>query len=309
MGRRFVYLVGSVLFIPCTVWMALSPSYGVFCAARVISGLMSAWSQTVPPSTIADIFVKEVRGSKISMYAVGIVIAPAIGPVFCGLVVTYQNWRVLFWIICGMAGLQLALVFFLVPETLWIEDAASQEHAFGTPYNNSGSHIEGEVEAKAVEQHVERSSGPAIKSGHIGVAWYPWQRPGEFFRIFISPITMLRYITITIPSIYYGSVFAWSVGITIVFPQKFEAAPYDIETIPLGAMFLAFGVGGLLGKWSGGIVGDKTVSYFERRKGNRQPEHRLWALVNGDNLAGDTVADLGRFRSCPLCSSVPSCAE
>lgn len=74
-------------------------------------------------------------------------------------------------------------------------------------------------------------------------------------------------------------VFAWSVGITIVMPQKFEAAPYNFKTIPLGAAFLAFGIGGVLGKWSGGIVGDKTVTYFEKRKGQRQPEHRLYALL------------------------------
>lgn len=64
-------------------------------------------------------------------------------------------------------------------------------------------------------------------------------------------------------------------------PQKFEEAPYNFATVPLGCAFLAFGIGGLLGKWSGGVVGDKVVSRFERRKGYRQPEHRLWALVRG----------------------------
>lgn len=94
----------------------------------------------------------------------------------------------------------------------------------------------------------------------------------------------IRYIPITVASFYYGSLFAWSVGITIVMPQKFEKAPYNFHVIPLGAAFLAFGIGGLLGKWSGGIVGDKVVSYCEKRKGSRQPEHRLWALVSLFNL-------------------------
>ena len=63
-------------------------------------------------------------------------------------------------------------------------------------------------------------------------------------------------------------------------PQKFDEAPWNFKLVPLGAAFLAFGIGGVLGKWSGGIVGDKTVSYFERRKGQRQPEDRLYALVS-----------------------------
>lgn len=89
----------------------------------------------------------------------------------------------------------------------------------------------------------------------------------------------MQYAAITLPSIYYGMVFAWSVGITIVWPQMSEAAPYEFSAILLGVSFLAFGIGGVLGKWSGGIVGDKTVLYFERKRGYRQPEHRLWALI------------------------------
>ncbi|KAK6906019.1 hypothetical protein I203_106854 [Kwoniella mangroviensis CBS 8507] len=116
--------------------------------------------------------------------------------------------------------------------------------------------------------------------GHVGAAWMPWKRPAEFLAISLSPILMARYLTIVIPSIYYGSIFAWSVGITIVMPQKSEAPPYNFAVIPLGAAFLAFGLGGVLGKWSGGIVGDKVVSYMAKRQGRREPEHRLWALVS-----------------------------
>lgn len=67
-------------------------------------------------------------------------------------------------------------------------------------------------------------------------------------------------------------------------PQKFEGPPYNFATIPLGTAFLAFGLGGVLGKWSGGLVGDKTCFYLERKYGHRQPEHRLWALVNLSSL-------------------------
>ena len=74
-------------------------------------------------------------------------------------------------------------------------------------------------------------------------------------------------------------IFAWSVGITIVAPQLFEEEPYGFSSIAVGASFLAYGIGGVLGKWSGGIVGDKTAKYFESRTGFREPEHRLYALL------------------------------
>jgi len=282
-GRRPTYLLGSILFIPCVIWMALSKTYISFCLARVFAGLTSSFSQTVPPSTIADIFVKNIRGHKMSMFGVAVIIAPVVAPFICGLVINSRPWQDLFWIVLGLAGLQLAMFFLLVPETLWIEDTApaSHEHAATEMQPVPADH---DVKSKSFEdRHIEEgTSVPALHAGlptgHCGPAWMPWQRPGEYFRIFMSPILMLHYFTISIPSIYYGSIFAWSVGITIVLPQKFEEPPYSFSSIALGSSFLAFGLGGILGKWSGGIVGDKVVSYLERRRGHRQPEYRLYAL-------------------------------
>ncbi|GAA6049562.1 hypothetical protein JCM3770_000849 [Rhodotorula araucariae] len=285
-GRRPVYLLGSFLFLPCVVWMALSGSYACFSAARVVAGLCSSFSQTVPPATVADIYVKEVRGSKMSMFATAVVIAPAIAPVFSGLIISSLQWHILFWLVLALGGLQLALFFFLVPETLWNEqpaaDAATVPCAPMEKVASSMSSTADPSKPAFDAEHVEMSSIPVsstLRVGHVGAAWMPWRRPAEFLRVFVSPILMARYLVVLLPSIYYGSIFAWSVGMTIVMPQKFEEAPYNFKTIPLGCAFLAFGIGGLLGKWSGGIVGDKTVNYLQRRQGARQPEQRLWALL------------------------------
>jgi len=86
-GRRPVYLIGSTVFIPCAIWMALSNSYACFCIARVFAGLSSSWSQTVPPATVADMTIKSKRGDKMSLYGTAVVIAPAVAPLFCGLII------------------------------------------------------------------------------------------------------------------------------------------------------------------------------------------------------------------------------
>ncbi|WWC61522.1 uncharacterized protein I303_104106 [Kwoniella dejecticola CBS 10117] len=284
-GRRPVYLLGSLLFIPCVVWMALSKTYVEFAIARVFAGITSSFSQTIPPATVGDIYVKEVRGSKMSMFAVAVVIAPAIAPVFCGLIIEHTTWRALFWLILGLAVLQFGAFFFVVPETLWNQDDEAPMHNLGATANPesqaaSGDYDGKDCDVKAVTEHVEQApNNNVFAPGHVGAAWMPWKRPGEYLRITLSPILIARYLTIVIPSIYYGSIFAWSVGITIVMPQKFEEPPYDFALIPLGAAFLAFGIGGVLGKWSGGIVGDKVISYMVKKKGYREPEHRLWALL------------------------------
>lgn len=67
--------------------MALSNSYACFCAARVFAGLSSSWSQTVPPATVADMTIPSKRGDKMSLYGTAVVIAPAMAPLFCGLII------------------------------------------------------------------------------------------------------------------------------------------------------------------------------------------------------------------------------
>jgi MFS family permease len=68
--------------------MALSRTYPVFCVARTVAGLVSSFSQTLPPATVADIYIRQVRGSKMSAYGVSVIIAPVVAPFICGLVVS-----------------------------------------------------------------------------------------------------------------------------------------------------------------------------------------------------------------------------
>lgn len=100
------------------------------------------------PQPSPDIFVKQVRGSKMSMFGVAVVVAPAVAPVFCGLIVSHTSWRVLFWLILGMAGLQLVMFFFLVPEPSGI-------HLPAVGSADSGDNLE--YETKAVEDRIESS--------------------------------------------------------------------------------------------------------------------------------------------------------
>ncbi|KAJ9126278.1 hypothetical protein QFC24_002010 [Naganishia onofrii] len=264
-GRRPTYLLGSTLFIPCVIWMAMSNSYSVFCVGRFFAGFFSAFSQTVPPASIADIYSPNVRGDKMAIFGVAVIIAPAISPVIGGLVIEYQNaqWRIIYWIVLGFAILQVFMFTFFVPETLWVED-------------------EGQIATEAT--HTVLDQGPLgtepVKSGKRGASWLPWHRPAEFGALAWSPIAMSRFIVITLPSFYYGCIFAWSVGLTVVISRVFEAAPYEFGSLIVGVSYLAFGIGSLLGKWSGGIVGDKAVLAITRRKGGiRKPEYRFYALL------------------------------
>lgn len=78
-----------------TIFMALSPSYTCFAIARTLAGLCSGWSQSIPPATVADIYVREVRGDKMSVFGVAVVISPAVAPLFSGLIISHTTWHTL----------------------------------------------------------------------------------------------------------------------------------------------------------------------------------------------------------------------
>ena len=172
------------MFIPFVIWEARANTWASFCLARTFAALASSFSQTVPPATIADIFIKQVRGSKMSMYGVAVVMAPALAPVFCGLIVNASSWRNIFWFNTGLAALQLVLFFFFVPETLWIADDAPVQE---TPVELADS------QDKNVAVQAEHGQAAVLPTGHVGAAWMPWSRPSEYLGVVMSPILMVGF--------------------------------------------------------------------------------------------------------------------
>ncbi|EJT49814.1 hypothetical protein A1Q1_01040 [Trichosporon asahii var. asahii CBS 2479] len=258
-GRRPVYLIGSFLFMPVCVWEALSKNYACFVVARIMAGIVTSWSQTIPPSSIAEIYVPQMRGSKMSIFGVAVVIGPVIVPIFAAAIVEHHSWRNLFWFNLGLAALQFLLILFFVPETMW-------------NWEENTDIVEVDDKKDTVVEHK--------RSGYVGPAFLPHTDWKRFWPLCWSPIYMIHYIVITVPSFYYGICLGFlSVAPTVIFPQIFGKPPYSFAVVPLGCAFLGFGVGGVLGKWSGGHVSDMIVAYMERKHGRRIPEDRLWAGI------------------------------
>ncbi|KAJ9099748.1 hypothetical protein QFC21_003746 [Naganishia friedmannii] len=247
------YLLGSTLFIPCVVWMAMSNTYSVFCVGRFFAGFFSAVSQTVPPASIADIYPSNVRGDKMAIFGEAVIIAPAISPVIGGLVIEYQNaqWRIIHRIVLGFAILQLFLFTFFVPETLWVEDNG---------------------QASPGIMHVEEGegtlSGEPVKTGKRGASWLLWHRPTEFGALAWSPIAMVgadaeakkgkgTYLTrCSIVTLHRdnSAFLLLRMHLRSVrwphcrhFPSP-EASPYKFGSLIVGVTYLAFGIGSVLGK-------------------------------------------------------------
>jgi MFS family permease len=117
-----------------------------------------------------------------------------------------------------------------------------------------------------------------VISGRIGVRYWPWSKPSHFMLLVVRPLLLSYLVPLTATAIYYGMVFGFSVGLTVVAPRVL-AEFYAFDTQAQGLSYLAFIIGGILGKTAGGWFGDRVVLWKQSQTGERHPEYRLWAMV------------------------------
>lgn len=97
-GRSPLYNVGNALFIIFSVGAALSNSIGMLMAFRFLMGLAGAVPITIGSGSIADIMPVSMRGRAMSVWALGPLLGPCIGPVAGGYMIAAIGWRWVYWL-------------------------------------------------------------------------------------------------------------------------------------------------------------------------------------------------------------------
>ncbi len=115
-GRRPVILISCLGLGLDYILMALAPTVAWLFVGRLISGLTSA-SYPTAGAYIADVTPPEERAGKFGMlgaaFGLGFIIGPALGGVLGGI-----DLRLPFWASAGLALLNTAYGFFVLPESL-----------------------------------------------------------------------------------------------------------------------------------------------------------------------------------------------
>ncbi len=109
-GQRNTYIGALALFIIGTLAAGLAPSYWVLVAGRVAQGAASGILQPLAMTTLFQVFPATERGRAMSIYGLGIVLAPGLGPAAGGLLVDHFDWRAVFFLLLPVAAASLALV-------------------------------------------------------------------------------------------------------------------------------------------------------------------------------------------------------
>ncbi|MFD8643618.1 MFS transporter [Streptomyces zaomyceticus] len=117
-GRRRVFQCGLVLFGAASLLCALAPSAAVLVAGRALQGvgasMLSPVALAIVVNTMPD--PKE-RAQAIGVWASVFGLSTAVGPVTGGALLTWLDWRALFWINTPLVVAALLLSAVFVPES------------------------------------------------------------------------------------------------------------------------------------------------------------------------------------------------
>lgn len=112
-GCRLTYAAAILMFVVGSVVSGSAPNEGVLIAGRVLQGAAAGMVQPLGMQIIFQVFPAEKRGSAMGLFAVGVVLAPALGPTLGGVIVDGFGWRAVFFmgVPVALLGLALGLVF------------------------------------------------------------------------------------------------------------------------------------------------------------------------------------------------------
>ncbi|GAA4234707.1 EmrB/QacA subfamily drug resistance transporter [Streptosporangium album] len=116
-GRKRMLLIGMVLFGLASLASAYSQDPGQLIVARAFMGVGGAAIMPATLAIISNVFPPQERGKAIGVWAGGVGIAVAIGPITGGLLIEHFWWGSVFLINLPIVLISMVLITMVVPES------------------------------------------------------------------------------------------------------------------------------------------------------------------------------------------------
>lgn len=120
-GRKRFYMACVVIFTLSSLLCGLAPSLGMLVFFRVLQGAGGGGLQPVSQAILVESFPKGKQGMAMAVYAMGVVVAPIIGPTLGGWITDSYSWRWIFLINIPVGLLSLTLTSLLISDPHYIE--------------------------------------------------------------------------------------------------------------------------------------------------------------------------------------------
>ncbi len=124
-GRRPILFVGGLIFLFATLGCALASSLAVLIISRFFQGIGVCTMMVAGYASIHDLYDDQKAIRILVWMGTAAIIAPAIGPVFGGLLLLAVNWRVIFFLLFALGAIALSALWLCMPESTSLEDRRS----------------------------------------------------------------------------------------------------------------------------------------------------------------------------------------
>ena len=117
-GRRPIFIFGTIMALASTIGAALAPDYSSYMAARFFQGLGVSPASNIGLAIINDIFFEHERGQKVGLWVLAIDQGLLFGPLIGGFV-NIAGYQWIQWLCAILFGVILLAELFFLPETLY----------------------------------------------------------------------------------------------------------------------------------------------------------------------------------------------
>jgi len=120
MGRKRVYMLSMLVFVAGSVLAGTARTFPQMMLFRVLQGLGGGCLIPISLAILRETFPEEKQGIAMAFYGMGVVLAPAFGPVLGGWLTDHYGWPAIFFINVpvGLFGLFMAAAFIRDPAHL-----------------------------------------------------------------------------------------------------------------------------------------------------------------------------------------------
>ncbi len=120
-GRKRYLMFSLFLFTTSSFMCGIAPTLNFLLLARFLQGLGGGGLQPVSQAILLESFPLEERGMAISIYMMGTIVGPTIGPILGGWITDNWSWRWCFYINLPIGILSFFLVFLFVFDPSYIK--------------------------------------------------------------------------------------------------------------------------------------------------------------------------------------------
>jgi len=124
-GRKRFYMTCVALFTVSSFLCGIAPSLPLLIFFRVLQGVGGGGLQPSEQAILADTFPPAKRGMAFAVYAMAVVVAPALGPTIGGWITDNYSWRWIFFMNLPFGVLSVLLTSLLVSDPPWLKSKKS----------------------------------------------------------------------------------------------------------------------------------------------------------------------------------------